>query len=359
MLPSPPPALPPPPAPPQVATPPPPPSAFSAPIRGSSPRGPLRRVVRPPLGAASSLPPAPPVGAPLPPPPPPPPLPAATIAAAAAHTHEPQQQPPSTALPVVVVAPPLQGAPATAPTAPRDGNHAASIKPLAAAPLDVAVANGGAGSGDGDDAAGASSDDEPTGPPVVISPTAEFNKRRQLQRGKSDFRGEHGLEVSDNHVRGWMRKKATHGTRRWQRRYFVMRKGFLMFYRDTASYEEGAPPAQGFAIVLGKFKVEKVGADQLKLTPQVSDGSEAVVVAEEGDYWLSQAAKIEKPKKPKTGRVWTLKATNAAARDVWVERMLRAQVPKGLGKALQGAAAGIALADRHGRRSLAAMVWRG
>lgn len=153
---------------------------------------------------------------------------------------------------------------------------------------------------------------------------------RMLKRKMSVFIEQHGLEVSDNHVRGYLFKKNSGGfaRRKFQQRYYVLRKAWLFAYRSKEDYENNDPPSQGIALVAAKFDVATVGKDVLTLTPkpEVKDGSEAIIVATEDDY-LFTTGDIDKPKLPKPGRVWTLRAENGAARDVWVERIRDAPAP--------------------------------
>lgn len=144
----------------------------------------------------------------------------------------------------------------------------------------------------------------------------------KVQRGSVAVPNDSGVEVSDSGLRGMVSKRGTSGLRKYQARYFVLRKGFLMFFRSKEDYEGGAPPSQGISILPAKYKTEKVGERQFKMTPkpEVTDGSETMLVADEEDYLFSDA-KVEKPHKPKPGRVWEFQCDKAAARDVWVERL--------------------------------------
>lgn len=151
--------------------------------------------------------------------------------------------------------------------------------------------------------------------------------RKRMQRMKSVFVAKSGLEISERHMRGWMYKKGTTGLRRFEKRYFVLRAGYLMFYKAKEAYEAGAPPSQGVALIMGHFKCEPRGDDQLILTPKVDDGSEAILVAEEDDYLFGDFD-VEKPRLPKPGRTWTLKAESSEARDRWVARIQEAEPPK-------------------------------
>lgn len=145
---------------------------------------------------------------------------------------------------------------------------------------------------------------------------------------KSKLKAKFPVEVTETEIRGSLAKRNASGLRKWQERFYIMRDGYLFFYKDKETYARHVPPVHGMALVVSRFKIEPVEDDVIMMTPDVTDGSEAVYAAEEEDYLFLEDVKIETPKLPKTGRVWELQAENKTTRDMWLERMLKTGPPK-------------------------------